>query len=147
MGESQAGFNVGQRTQVALLIKDAAKPETFEWRKTMANEVRFSVMSPEAGVQKSEGAFPPDMGGPAPSSLTMAKRLDTLENKTVYLVDIGFGGGYNFMLQLQKWFTKNMPSVTTIVKRKPGFVFADDNNNLWEEVKEKGHAVVLGVAG
>ena len=147
MGESQAGFNVGQRTQVALLIKDAAKPGTFEWRKTMAIEVRFSVMSPEAGVQKSEGAFPPDMGGPAPSSLTMAKRLDTLENKTVYLVDIGFGGGYNFMLQLQKWFTKNIPSVTTIVKRKPGFVFADDNNDLWEEVKEKGHAVVLGVAG
>jgi len=154
MGESQAGFNVGQRTQVALLINNAAKPGTFEWRKTMATELRFSVMSPEAGVRKREGEPSPDMGGlppdmlePAPSSLTMAKRLDTLENKTVYLVDIGFGGGHNFMLQLQKWFTKNMPSVTTIVKRKPGFVFADDNNDLWEEVKEKGHAVVLGVAG
>jgi hypothetical protein len=83
----------------------------------------------------------------APSSITFAKRLDILENKTVYLVDIGFGGGYNFMLQLKKWFTENMPSVTTIVKRKPGRVFADDNNDLWEEVKAKGHAVVLGVAG
>lgn len=111
-------------------------------------------MSPEAGVRKREGEPSPDMGGlppdmlePAPSSLTMAKRLDILENKTVYLVDIGFGGGYNFMLQLQKWFAEKKPSVTTIVKRKPGFVFADDNNDLWEEVKEKGHAVVLGVAG
>jgi hypothetical protein len=77
----------------------------------------------------------------------MAKRLDTLENKTVYMVDIGFGGGYKFMLQLQKWFTENMPSVTTVVKRKPGGVFSDDRNDLWEEVKVKGDAVVLGVAG
>jgi hypothetical protein len=79
--------------------------------------------------------------------MVFAKRLDTLEKKTVYLVDIGFGGGYNFMLRLQKWFTENMPSVTTVVRRKPGRVFADDNNELWDEVKVKGHAVVLGVAG
>ncbi|MCK4273264.1 MAG: hypothetical protein KAW90_00120 [Dehalococcoidales bacterium] len=113
----------------------------------MTIEVRFSVMSPEAGVQKGTGGFPPGMGGPAPSSPSFAKRLDTLENKTVYLVDIGFGGGYEFMLQLQKWFAEHMPSVTTIPKRKPGMVFMDDNNDLWEEIKVKGHAVVLGVAG
>ena len=82
-----------------------------------------------------------------PSSGSFAKRLDTLENKTVYLVDTGFGGGYKFMLQLQKWFTEHMPSVTTIRKRKPGNVFMDDNNDLWEEIKAKGDAVVLGVAG
>jgi hypothetical protein len=120
----------------------------------MAVESRFTVMSPEAGVQKSPGGPPPGMGGPppgvdiaTPTAFSFTKRLDTLENKTVYLVDIGFGGGYKFMTQLQKWFTENMPSITTIVKRKPGFVFADDNSDLWEEVKEKGQAVILGVAG
>lgn len=118
-------------------------------------------MSPEAGVQVSPGGFPPGMGGapagmgrpapgmsgPVPSSGSFARRLDTLENKTVYLVDTGFGGSYNFMLQLQKWFKEHMPSVTTIRKRKPGNVFMDDNNDLWEEIKVKGNAVVLGVAG
>ena len=127
----------------------------------MAYEIRLQVMSPEIGVEKSAGEFPPGMGanpsatgrtppgmgGSAPSSPSMAKRLDTLENKTVYLVDTGFGGSYNFMLQLQKWFGENMPSVTTIRKRKPGNVFMDDNNDLWEEIKEKGHAAVVGVAG
>ena len=120
----------------------------------MSIEVRFSVMSPEAGVQKGTGGFPPGMGGPppgmggpTPTSFSFTKRLDTLENNTVYLVDIGFGGGYKFMQQLQKWFTEHMPSVTTIIKRKPGHVFMDDKNDLWEEIKEKGHAVVLGVAG
>jgi hypothetical protein len=126
-----------------------------------------NVMSPEVGVQVMTGGMPPFMGAnpaaggrrpggqggpppmgpPPPIPATFAKRLDTLENKTVYLVDTGFGGSYQFMLQLQKWFKEYMPSVTTIRKRKPGNVFMDDNNELWEEVKAKGNAVVLGVAG
>jgi len=126
----------------------------------MAIEIRLSVMSPEAGVQKGKGGFPPvgaapssrggsprAMPAPVPASPFEAGRLDALENKTVYLVDTGFGGSYNFMLQLQKWFAEHMPSVTTIRKRKSGNVFMDDNNTLWEEVKEKGDAVVVGVAG
>ncbi len=134
----------------------------------MTIQLLDNVMSPEVGVQITAGGPPPGMGGAAPSAgrppagrsgpppgmgapppipATMAKRLDTLENKTVYLVDTGFGGSYQFMLQLQKWFKENMPSVTTIRKRKPGNVFMDDNNELWEEVKVKGQAVVLGVAG
>jgi len=127
----------------------------------MSVEIKYKVISPEVGIGKSAQEFPPGMGGApsamgrppsgsgakAPSSAPFAQRPDTLENKTVYLVDIGFGGGYNFMLQLQKWFAEHMPSVTTIRKRKPGNVFMDDNNSLWEEVREKGDAVVLGVAG
>jgi hypothetical protein len=117
-------------------------------------------MSPEGGVQVSTGGFPPfgaapsgrgvpppGMAPPPPPSGSFTRRLDTLENKTVYLVDIGFGGGHEFMHQLQKWFAEHMPSVNTIKKRKPGHVFVDDDNTLWEEVKEKGDAAVVGVAG
>jgi hypothetical protein len=134
----------------------------------MSDQLLDNVMSPEAGVQVSAGGPPMGMGGPPPgpggrrpgpggpppgmmgpppASISFAKRLDTLKNKMVYLVDIGFGGGYDFMLQLQKWFSKNMPSVTTIVKRKPGNVFMDDKNDLWQEIKEKGNAAIVGVAG
>jgi hypothetical protein len=122
-------------------------------------KILVTVMSPEVGIQKGPANFPPmganpaaagrmpPMTPPPPPSPNPAKRLDSLENKTVYLVDTGFGGSYNFMLQLQKWFKENMPSVTTVRKRKSGSVFMDDNNTLWEEVKEKGDAVVVGVAG
>lgn len=135
----------------------------------MTDQLLGNVISPEAGVQKSTGGPPPGMGGPPrgpggppgramggpppgmsgppPVLSSFARRLDTLEKKTVYLVDIGFGGGYNFMVQLQKWFARNMPTVTTVVRRKPGGVFSDDRPELWEEVKAKGQAVVLGVAG
>jgi len=113
----------------------------------MSTEVRLTVMSPEAGLQRGAGGPPPGRGAPAPSSPSFAKRLATLENKTVYLVDIGFSGGEQFMKQLQTWVAEHMPSVTTIRKRKPDNVFRDTNNELWEEVKAKGDAVVLGVAG
>ena len=113
----------------------------------MANDFRYSVISPETGIQKRTGELPPGMGETVTSAPVFARRLDTLENKTIYMVDIGFGGGYNFMVQLQKWFAKNMPSVTTIVRRKPGRVFANESKELWDEVKQKGHSVVLGVAG
>ncbi len=104
----------------------------------MANEL-LTVMSPEGQRISTIGS--------TSTSHSMAKRLDTLENKTVYLVDTGFGGSYKFMQQLQKWFNEHMPSVTTVRKRKPGHVFMDDTPDLWEEIKAKGHAVVLGVGG
>jgi hypothetical protein len=125
-------------------------------------EIRFSVISPEArGQTVTSGGFAPSAGGPAPNkggpslitsgpaptAPSMARRLGTLENKTVYLVDTGFGGSYRFMQQLQKWFSANMPSVTTIRKRKTGGAFMDDTTDLWEEIKAKGDAVILGVGG
>jgi len=121
----------------------------------MSIEIRYSVMSPEPQVRKLNAwEFPPGMGGPPkalktppPSASPLAKRLGTLDGKKVYLVDTGFGGSYRFMQQLQAWFKANMPSVTTIRKRKPGHPFSDDNNDLWEEVKAKGDAIVLGVGG
>jgi hypothetical protein len=120
----------------------------------MEKETIISVLSPEVKRQKlAPDEPPPGFPGPPdtfrfePSSANLAKRLDTLENKTLYLVDIGFGGGHNFMLEVQKWFADHVPSVKTIPRRKPGFVFSDDNNDLWDEIKENGDAVVLGVAG
>ena len=120
----------------------------------MAQEALISVISPETIRQKlGPDERPPEIGGPPrffkphPASITLAERLDTLENKTLYLVDIGFGGGYNFMVEIQRWFAEHMPSVKTIPRRKPGFVFADDDNALWDEIEKDGDAVVLGVGG
>lgn len=134
----------------------------------MAIEVLYSVISPESGVQKIKGARSPDMGGSPPNpngshqkppeapphtpvftpyTPSPAKRLNTLENKTIYLVDTGYGGSYRFMQQLEIWLKAHLPSVKTIRKRKTGHVFSDDTTDLWEEVKAKGHAVILGVAG
>ena len=109
----------------------------------MSQTARFSVVNPAGRlVQTVESA--PGQSDP----VSLAKRLDTLDGKLVYLVDTGFGGSYRFMQQLQNWMGEHMPSVTTVRKRKPGNVFADDTNALWDEIKVKGgDAVIIGVGG
>jgi hypothetical protein len=82
--------------------------------------------------------------------LPLAPRLDTLEGKTVYMVDVNWGGteaALNIFEEMQAWFTKNMPSVKTVIKMKRGGYDADDIA-LWKEIKEnKGDAAILGVSG
>ncbi|HTR46697.1 MAG TPA: hypothetical protein VMM16_04840 [Verrucomicrobiae bacterium] len=78
--------------------------------------------------------------------LSMAPRLDTLRDKTIYLVDVGFAGGYEFLEEVRAWFHRNMAGVSVVLRRKRGNLFLDDPE-LWAEVKDKGHAVIFGVGG
>jgi hypothetical protein len=78
--------------------------------------------------------------------LRMAPRLDSLDNKTIYLVDTGFAGGKEFLEEVQKWFSKNMPSVKTVLRIKSGNAFSD-SPELWVELKKKADGVVFGVGG
>jgi hypothetical protein len=78
---------------------------------------------------------------------SLAPRLDALDGKTVYLVETGFGGSFEFMLEMQDWFQKNMPSVKTVLRHKRGTMFTDDPE-LWAEMKSEGaDAAILGVGG
>jgi hypothetical protein len=79
----------------------------------------------------------------------VAPRLDTLEGKTIYLVDLNYEGfGLTPVLkEMQAWFAENMPGVKTILKLKSGNYISDDPA-LWKEIAEKGgNGVILGVAG
>jgi hypothetical protein len=80
----------------------------------------------------------------------LAPRLDTLEGKTIYLVDTDWGGmGQSGMIQeeMQKWFAEHMPTVKTIIKVKKGN-FVTDDPALWKEIADnKGDGVILGIAG
>jgi hypothetical protein len=78
--------------------------------------------------------------------LRMAPRLDSLDNKTIYLVDTGFAGGKEFFEEVQKWFDKNRPTVKTVLHIKSGNAFVD-SPELWPELKEKADGVVFGVGG
>ena len=108
----------------------------------MASPLLSAVLNPEAErTPATEGS------GAGVPSWAMAPRLDSLNGKTVYLVNQGFGGSALFMEQFQAWFAENMPTVKIVQKRKTGFIFRDDTSDLWKEIKEKGDAVIFGVAG
>ena len=74
----------------------------------------------------------------------MPPRLDRLEGKTVYFVDIRFMGGDIFLHEMMDWFARNMPQVKMVFKEKIGDYYKDDPD-LWAEIKAKGDAMITGV--
>ena len=79
----------------------------------------------------------------------LASRLDKLEGKSIYLVDMNYEGmGITPVLQeIQAWLDAKMPSVKTTLKLKGGSYMSDDPQ-LWKEISAaKADGVILGVAG
>jgi hypothetical protein len=76
------------------------------------------------------------------------RNFSSLNGKTVFLVDIGWGGpkaGYDVLDVMQGWFARNIPSVKTILVAKKGG-FGDDDPELWKMIKAEGDACIIGIS-
>jgi len=81
--------------------------------------------------------------------IPLTPRLDTLEGKTIFLVDIGWGGAHaapSIYKEMKDWFAQNMPSVKVEVRGIKGF-YMMDQPELLKEISEKGDAAMIGIAG
>jgi hypothetical protein len=104
---------------------------------------KLKPVNPKPGAGKAIALNP--KGTPPPVQLVpMAKRLDSLNGRTIFLVSDGFPGADAFLNQVSIWFKKNMPSVTTEYRLKAG-AFADDDPKLNAEIKAKGNAVIMAI--
>jgi hypothetical protein len=81
---------------------------------------------------------------PKVKALPIAPRLESLEGKTIYLVDPRFDDSGNFMVQLQRWFQQHMPQTRTRIVQMSK-VYHTDDPKLWAEVKENADAAIIGV--
>lgn len=94
----------------------------------MDEEKRITVMNP--------------LGQPPSIKLEpMAPRLDTLDGKTIYVVDTKFPASKTFGEELVKVLKEQYPATNWLYREKAGSYFADDPP-LWAEIKEKGHGMV-----
>jgi hypothetical protein len=79
----------------------------------------------------------------------LSSRLNTLEGKTLYLVDINWGGpdaAYSVYTEMESWFAKEIPSLKVVIKRKKG-PYSQDDSELWKEIAKNGNAAMIGIAG
>jgi hypothetical protein len=75
----------------------------------------------------------------------LAGRLETLEGKTVYLVDCQFENSGVLLGEIGAWFDRHMPSVQTRTVLWRGEVYAHEDRGALEEVAASGDAAILGV--
>ena len=117
--------------------------------------VAFAGFAPVQAQQKKAAAKPkitvmnPAIESKMVDRIPLSPRLDTLEGKTIYLVDINWGGpeaAYSVFEEMQAWFAQKMPSVKIVIKRKAGSYTTDDKP-LWAEIKKNANAALIGISG
>jgi len=81
----------------------------------------------------------------------LAPRTDTLEEKTIFLVDLQWGGpeaAYSVFEEMKDWFSRNMPSVNVEIRRSKGGWMGEDDPDLRKEIiDKKAGGVVIGIGG
>lgn len=97
----------------------------------LRNEPKITVLNPVG--------YPPTV-----ARKTAAPRLDTLDGKTVYLVDCRFDDSIELLKQVQAWFAAHMPGVTTRLVSLSAY-YGHDDPETWNEIKANGDAAIIGV--
>src|SRR5271169_5322321 len=75
---------------------------------------------------------------------TAAPRLESLDGKTIYLVDCRFDDSIELLKQVQAWFGEHMPAVQTRVVSLSAY-YGHDDPATWELIKSNGDAAIVGV--
>ena len=83
---------------------------------------------------------------PAIQLKPMAPRLDTLDGKTLYLINDGYLGTDILLGEMLDWFKANMPKVNVLYNPMTGGGFTAEDPVLWAELQaKKADAVVMGM--
>jgi hypothetical protein len=81
---------------------------------------------------------------PQVTQLGMAPRLDTLDDKTVYLVDLHYNDSGSLLEQMRVWFAEHVPRANILLVQKSGQFMADDPA-LFQEIQARGDAMIMAV--
>ena len=73
-----------------------------------------------------------------------APRPESLDGRTIYLVDCRFDDSVELLKQVQNWFGEHMPTVKTKMISLSN-TYQHDDPKTWEEIKANGDAAIVGV--
>jgi hypothetical protein len=75
--------------------------------------------------------------------IPMAPRLDSIDGKTIYIIDVNFQLTEPFYKAIEEVLVEKYPATKWIIKNKVGS-FYDNDPALWAEIKEHGHGAIVG---
>jgi hypothetical protein len=81
---------------------------------------------------------------PKVTKKTAAPRPESLDGKTIYLVDCRFDDSIELLKQVEAWFAAHMPNVKTRIVSLSA-TYQKDDPKTWKEIKENGDAAIIGV--
>jgi hypothetical protein len=96
-----------------------------------ADETKIAVLNPRGIL-------------PQIQRIPMASRLDSLDGKTIYIIDTKFARTRDFVETLHSVLQEKYPKTTWVLRDKMGNYQVDDPN-LWKEIQSKGHGVIMGI--
>jgi hypothetical protein len=96
-------------------------------------------LAPQAITVLDPTGYPPKVSGKTP-----APRLESLDGKTIYLVDCRFDDSIALLQEVQGWFAAHMPSVKTRIISLSA-TYQHDDPTTWEVIKANGDAAIIGV--
>jgi len=102
------------------------------------------MLAPERKTEAKITVLNPVGYPPAITKKTAAPRPESLDGKTVYLVDARFDDSIELLKQVQAWFAEHMPGVTTKLVSMSAY-YGHDDPKTWEEIQQNGDAAIVGV--
>ena len=101
----------------------------FAVNQAIAAEGKITVLNP--------------LGTPPPiEKKQMADRLDTLDGKTIYMINTGFPNSGRLLEEVGNWFKASYPSINIVMARGG---MTNIPQNVMTEIGEKADGVILGV--
>jgi hypothetical protein len=85
------------------------------------------------------------LGTPPPIKLKdMAPRLDTLKDKTIYIINDGYPGSDLLLGELKKVMEERYPDTKFVYRDKPGG-FGREDEAIWKEMEKKADAMIIAL--
>ncbi|MCW2395778.1 MULTISPECIES: hypothetical protein [unclassified Sphingobium] len=81
---------------------------------------------------------------PIVTKRALAPRLETLQGKTIFLIDSRFDDSTRLLEQIQLWLNENLPDVQTHLVPMSGY-YGRDDPELWAWARSEADAVIFGV--
>jgi hypothetical protein len=104
----------------------------------------MTTVTAERAAERKVVALNPLGTPPKITRKTPAPRPETLDGKTVYLVDCRFDDSIELLKQVQAWFAEHMPSVTTKLVSLSAY-YGHDDPETWKKIRADRGVAIVGV--